>query len=447
MRIEREVINKFKAWKEAPDRKPILLKGARQIGKTWAMETFGKECFKYCVKFDFDKQQELKSVFQTTKDPRRLIRELTLYCNQPIIAGETLMIFDEIQECEEALNSLKYFREEAPEYHIIAAGSLLGVAVKKRKMTVPVGQVKIINMYPVTFKEFLHASDEQTYEYIESLDEIRHLPEIILNKLRTEYRRYQVCGGMPEAVVALLENKGVGEVESTLQDILDLYELDFAKYAEPREIPRIHAIWHSLPAQLSKENRKFIYKVIKSGARSKDYEDALMWLDDAGMIYRIFSISKPGIPISAYEETDAFKVYACDCGLLRRLAHLPATVVTDPIANYTEFKGAMAENVVLQSLMPLMDDQKPYYWTSPGTAEVEFVMQWNDEIIPIEVKAEDNISGSSLSVYFKTYAPHYRMRFSMLNLQYNCGLLSSPAPLAGWIDKFMELLLNNMSAL
>ena len=447
MRIEREVINKFKAWKEAPDRKPILLKGARQIGKTWAMETFGKECFKYCVKFDFDKQQELKSVFQTTKDPRRLIRELTLYCNQPIIAGETLMIFDEIQECEEALNSLKYFREEAPEYHIIAAGSLLGVAVKKRKMTVPVGQVKIINMYPVTFKEFLHASDEQTYEYIESLDEIRHLPEIILNKLRTEYRRYQVCGGMPEAVVALLENKGVGEVESTLQDILDLYELDFAKYAEPREIPRIHAIWHSLPAQLSKENRKFIYKVIKSGARSKDYEDALMWLDDAGMIYRIFSISKPGIPISAYEETDAFKVYACDCGLLRRLAHLPATVVTDPIANYTEFKGAMAENVVLQSLMPLMDDQKPYYWTSPGTAEVEFVMQWNDEIIPIEVKAEDNISGSSLSVYFKTYAPHYRMRFSMLNLQYNCGLLSCPAPLAGWIDKFMELLLNNMSAL
>lgn len=440
MRIEREIINKFKAWKETPDRKPILLKGARQIGKTWAMETFGKECFKYCVKFDFDKQQELKSVFQATKDPQRLIRELTLYCNQPIIAGETLMIFDEIQECEEALNSLKYFREETPEYHIIAAGSLLGVAVKKRKMTVPVGQVIIIDMYPVTFKEFLRASDEQTYEYIESLDEIRHLPEIIRNKLRTEYRRYQVSGGMPEAVVALLENKGVGEVESVLQGILDLYELDFAKYAVPREIPRIHAIWHSLPAQLSKENRKFIYKVIKSGARSKDYEDALMWLEDAGMIYRTFSISKPGMPISAYEETDAFKVYACDCGLLRRLAHLPAIVVTDPIANYTEFKGAMAENAVLQSLMPLMDNQKPYYWTSPGTAEVEFVIQWNDEIIPIEVKAENNISGSSLSVYFKTYAPHYRMRFSMLNLQYNSGLLSCPAPLAGWIDKWVELM-------
>ena len=442
MRIEREIINQFKAWKDAPDKKPILLKGARQIGKTWAMETFGKECFKYCVKFDFDRQQELKSVFQTTKDPMRLIKELTLYCDQPIIAGETLMIFDEVQECEEALNSLKYFREDAPQYHIIAAGSLLGVAVKKRKMTVPVGNVKIINMFPVTFKEFLCASDSRTYDYIESLEEISHLPEIILNKLRTEYRRYQVSGGMPEAIVALLEDKGVGEVESVLQDILDLYELDFAKYAEPREIPRIHAIWHSLPAQLSKENRKFIYKVIKTGARSKDYEDALMWLEDAGMIYRIFSISKPGMPISAYEETDAFKVYACDCGLLRRLAHLPASVVTDPIANYTEFKGAMAENAVLQSIMPLLDDQKPYYWTSPGTAEVEFVIQWGNEIIPIEVKAEENITGSSLSVYNKTYTPNYRMRFSMLNFQYNSGLLSSPSALAGWLDKWMLFLLN-----
>ena len=443
MRIERKIINDFKSWKDSPNRKPILLKGARQIGKTWAMETFGRDCFKYCVKFDFDRQPELKSAFQATKDPKRLVKELALFQEQPIIAGETLMIFDEIQECEEALNSLKYFCEEAPEYHIIAAGSLLGVAVKRRKMTVPVGKVKIMNMFPITFKEFLRASDSLTYDYIESLNEIKHLPEIIMNKLRTEYRRYQVSGGMPEAVVSLLDNQGIGEVESVLQDILDLYELDFSKYAEPREIPRIHAIWHSLPAQLSKENRKFIYKVIKTGARSKDYEDALMWLEDAGMIYRVFSISKPGMPISAYEETDAFKVYACDCGLLRRLAHLPATIISDPIANYTEFKGAMAENAVLQSMMPLMDDQKPYYWTSAGTAEIEFVIQWDDEIIPIEVKAEENISGSSLSVYFKTYSPRYRIRFSMLNLQYNCGLLSSPAPLAGWMDKWMPLMVQS----
>lgn len=437
MIIERDIINKFKAWKDAPKRKPLLLKGARQIGKTWAMEAFGKECFNYCVKFDFDRQPEVKSVFQATKDPSRLVKELTLYCDQPIIAGETLMIFDEIQECEEALNSLKYFCDEAPQYHIIAAGSLLGVAVKKRKMTVPVGKVNIVNMFPVTFKEFLRASDARTYEYLEALDEIRHLPEIIMNKLRTEYRRYQVSGGMPEAVVALLDNQGVSAVESVLQDILDLYELDFAKYAEPREIPRIHAVWHSLPAQLSKENRKFVWKVIKTGARSKDYEDALLWLVDAGMIYQVFNISKPGMPLSAYEDRDAFKVYACDCGLLRRLAHLPASVVTDPIANYTEFKGAMAENAVLQSIMPFLDDKKVYYWTSSGTAEIEFVIQWDDEIIPIEVKAEDNISGSSLSVYNKKYEPLHRIRFSMLNLQFNGGLLSSPAPLASWFEKLI----------
>ncbi len=440
MKIDRDIINILRLWKDAPDRKPVLLKGARQIGKTWAMETFGRECFDYCVKFDFDRQPELKSVFRITKSPDRLLKDLALYCEQPIVPGKTLIIFDEIQECEEALNSLKYFCEDAPQYHIIAAGSLLGVAVKKRKMTVPVGKVKVMRMYPVTFKEFLCASDPDTFAYIESLDEIRHLPEIILNKLRTEYRRYQVSGGMPEPIVALLEDKGVGAVESILQDILDLYELDFAKYAEPREIPRIHAIWHSLPAQLSKENRKFIYKVIKSGARSKDYEDALMWLEDAGMIYRVYNISKSGMPLSAYLETDAFKVYACDCGLLRRMARLPASVVTDPIANYTEFKGAMAENAVLQSIMPLMDDQVPCYWTSDRKAEVEFVIQRGEQIIPIEVKAEDNISGNSLSEYNKKYNPRYRIRYSMLNLQFNGGLFSCPSPLAGWLDKLFALL-------
>ena len=441
MKIERDIIQQFKQWKEAPDRKPILLKGARQIGKTWVMEEFGRECFDYCVKFDFDRQPELKSIFQVTKSPDRLIKELSIYCDQPIIAGKTLIIFDEIQECEEALNSLKYFCEDAAQYHIMAAGSLLGVAVKRRKMTVPVGKINVMRMYPVTFREFLRASDSSTFTYIDTLAEISHLPEIILNKLRTEYRRYQVCGGMPEAVVALLENKGIGSVESTLQDILDLYELDFSKYAEAREIPRIHAIWHSLPAQLSKENRKFIFKVIKSGARSKDYEDALMWLEDAGMIYRVYNVSKPGMPLAAYQEKDAFKVYACDCGLLRRLAHLPATVVNDPIANYTEFKGAMAENTVLQSLIPLTDGQLPSYWTSSATAEVEYILQWDENIIPIEVKAENCINGNSLSVYSNRYNPKYRIRFSMLNLQFNDGLLSCPSPLAGWIDKLFKLLL------
>lgn len=438
MRISRDIISTFKEWKDAPMRKPILLQGARQIGKTWAMETFGKESFEYCAKFDFDRQEELKSVFQNTKTPERIIKELALFCDVPIIAGKTLIIFDEIQECEEALNCLKYFCEDAPEYHIMAAGSLLGVAVKKRRMTVPVGKVRVIRMYPLSFKEFLRASDIHTYEYIEQLTAIEKLPEIILNKLKLEYRRYLVCGGMPDAACAMLENQGMENVDAILQDILDLYELDFAKYAEPREIPRIHAIWHSLPSQLAKENRKFVYKVVKPGARAKDYEDALLWLEDAGMIYRINNITRPLLPLSAYEDLSAFKLYACDCGLLRRLAKLPSSIIVSPTANYTEFKGAMAENAILQSLMPILRREVPFYWSPDSRAEIEFVIQWNDEIIPIEVKAENCVSGRSLSVYKEKYAPKHRIRFSFLNLQYNCGMLSCPSPMADWLPSLLE---------
>ena len=439
MEIRRDIIDTLKVWKDSTDRKPILLKGARQIGKSWVMETFGRECFEYCAMFDFDRHPELKTVFQQTKSPERLLKELSLYCDAPILPGKTLIIFDEIQECEEALNSLKYFCEDAPQYHVIAAGSLLGVAVKKRHMAVPVGKVSIIRMFPITFREFLRASDVKTYEYVEALSEVAHLPEIVLNKLKMEYRRYQVCGGMPEAVVAMLDNKGMAELEMVLQNILDMYELDFAKYAAPREIPRIRALWHSLPAQLSKENRKFIYNVIKSGARSKDYEDALLWLADAGMIHLVYNISKPGLPVSAYEQKEAFKVYASDCGLLRRLAHLPSTVVMDPTSNYTEFKGAMAENAALQALLPTMEGQHLCYWTSEGKAEIEFIMQKGERVIPVEVKAEDNISGRSLTVYNDRYKPDLRIRYSSLNLQYNSGLFSCPAPLAGWIDKFLQM--------
>lgn len=442
MEIKRSIIEELKAWKDAPKRKPLLLQGARQIGKTWVMETFGRECFEYYVKFDFDRQPELISLFQTTKSPDRLLKELSLYCESPILPGKTLIIFDEIQECEEALNSLKYFCEDAPEYHVIAAGSLLGVAVRKRRMTVPVGKIRVLRMFPISFREFLFVSDPSTYAYVDSLTEMVHLPEIVLNKLKAEYRRYQVCGGMPEAAVAMLEGQGMAEIEMILQNILDLYELDFAKYAEPREIPRIRSVWHSLPAQLSKENRKFIYRVIKTGARSKDYEDALLWLVDAGMIHIVYNISKPSIPISAYEERDVFKVYACDCGLLRRLAKLPATVVLTPTANYTEFKGAMAENAALQALMPQLDDQMPYYWSSQGRAEVEFVIQRGERIIPIEVKADENIHGRSIVVYNEKYAPQLRIRYSLLNLQFNAGLLSAPSPLIGWLSQWLPMLMD-----
>lgn len=430
----------LKRWKaQAPThRKPVLLRGARQIGKTWLMETFGKECFEYCVKFDFDRNPELKSVFHVSKEPERLIKELSLYADSPILPGKTLIIFDEIQNSEEALNSLKYFCEDAPQYHVMAAGSLLGVAVRKKQMTVPVGKVTPLRMYPVSFREFLQCADPKLYDFVCQLSSLTHLPTPILNKLNLEYKRYTICGGMPAAVTALLENQGMAAVDAALQEILDLYELDFSKYADPLQITRIQALWHSLPAQLSKENRKFIYRVIRSGARSKDYEDALLWLEEAGMIHRVKSVSKPGLPLSAYED-EAFKVYAGDGGLLRRLAKVPAEVILDGNANYTEFKGALAENIVLLSLLPHLDQALPHYWTSGNTAEVEFVIQVGTDIIPVEVKAENNISGRSLSEYTKKYAPRLRMRFSSLNLQYNGGLLSAPAALSGWLPQLLAL--------
>lgn len=444
MEIRRDIIGVLKEWKDMPGRKPVLLRGARQIGKTWVMETFGKEHFEYHVRFDFDRTPELKSVFRNTKEPERLLRELSLFSDVPIVPGRTLIIFDEIQECEEALNSLKYFCEDAPQYHIIAAGSLLGVAVKRKSMAVPVGKVRTIRMYPLTFREFLAASDPKAFSYVDGLSDIGHLPEVILNRLVLEYRRYSVCGGMPAAALCLLENKGMSAVEEELQGILDLYELDFSKYADPLQISRINALWRSLPSQLSKENRKFIYRIIRTGARAKDYEDALTWLEDAGLIYRIFNVTKPGIPLSAYADLDAFKVYACDCGLLRRLARVPAEAVLDGNAGYTEFKGAMAENLVLQSIVPGLDGGLPYYWNSGNTAEVEFVLQMGTDIIPAEVKAEARISGKSLSEYTRRFSPPYRIRYSFQNLQYNGGLLSCPSPLACWTGKLADMVKRDM---
>lgn len=438
MYIERTIINKLVKWKTSPNRKPLLIKGARQTGKTMLMEKFGKEHFDYCVKIDFERQEEFKSAFLHSKEPQRILKELSLYSDVPIVPGRTLLIFDEIQECEEALNSLKYFCEDAPEYHVMAAGSSLGVAVRHRRMSVPVGKVEIIRMVPITFKEFLKSSDFATFHYVDQMIKPEHLPEVVLNRLKLEYRRYMVCGGMPEAVLAMLTNQGMEAVDNVLQNILNLYEMDFSKYAEQREIPRIHAIWHSLPSQLAKENRKFIYKIVRSGARAKDYEDALFWLEEADMIYRVMSISKPALPLKAYEDYGAFKVYACDCGLLRRLANLSPSTIMTQTSGFTQFKGAIAENAILQALIASSDGQTPCYWTSGNKAEVEFVVQRDEEIIPIEVKAENAISGRSLSVYNDKYHPQHRIRFSFLNLQNNGGLLSCPSPLAEWVWKYIS---------
>lgn len=438
MEIKRDILEAFLRWKESPRRKPMLLQGARQIGKTWAVERFGKEQYKYFVKFDLDRSPEVVDAFRISKEPSRIIKELQAYSEVPLLPGETLIFIDEIQESEEVFNSLKYFCEDAPQYHIIAAGSLLGVAVKRKHMKVPVGQVNKVDMYPATFREFLRMADTSTFDYVESITAPGHLPTVIFNKLASEYRRYQICGGMPEAASLMLDGAGMAEVDAALQDILSLDEVDFSKYAEPAEVTRIRAVWHSLPAQLSKENRKFIYKVIRTGARAKDYEDALTWLVDAGLVYQIFNVSKPGIPLSGYEDCEAFKLYACDCGLLRRLAGVKADVIQNRNAGYTEFKGAMAENAVLQALLPQIGPDKPYYWTSEGRAEIEFLIDVAGEVIPVEVKAEGNNNGRSLSVYTQKFSPAKRIRISMNNLQENGGLYSIPNPLADWALKLLQ---------
>lgn len=438
MKIKRDILETFLRWKESPRRKPMLLRGARQIGKTWAVERFGKEQYKYFVKFDLDRSPEVVDAFRISKEPSRIIKELQAYSEVPLLPGETLIFIDEIQESEEAFNSLKYFCEDAPQYHIIAAGSLLGVAVKRKHMKVPVGQVNKVDMYPATFREFLRMADTSTFDYVESITAPGRLPTVIFNKLASEYRRYQICGGMPEAASLMLDGAGMAEVDAALQDILSLDEVDFSKYAEPAEVTRIRAVWHSLPAQLSKENRKFIYKVIRTGARAKDYEDALTWLVDAGLVYQIFNVSKPGIPLSGYEDCEAFKLYACDCGLLRRLAGVKADVIQNRNAGYTEFKGAMAENAVLQALLPQIGPDKPYYWTSEGRAEIEFLIDVAGEVIPVEVKAEGNTNGRSLSVYTQKFSPAKRIRISMNNLQENGGLYSIPNPLADWALKLLQ---------
>lgn len=436
MEIKRDIMSALLKWKQRSERKPLIIQGARQIGKTWIMRKFGEEYFDYVAYFNFDASEELCREFENTKSPERLIDILRLYTEYPIEPERTLIIFDEIQQSNKALNSLKYFCEEAPQYHILAAGSLLGVSLSQGD-SFPVGKVEFLRMYPVTFREFLRADTPQMYEYLENLTEIAPLPEIAMGRIGEAYRRYQVCGGMPAAVTAMLEKRGIQEIEDIQKSILMAYSLDFAKHAPGKNIPRIAAIWNSIPSQLAKENRKFVYKLVKTGARAREYEDALLWLEHAGMIYRIFCSSKPGLPLSAYDDLSAFKIYLCDGGLLRVMAQLPADVLWTENPLYAEFKGAMAENMVLQSLVAHFDVM-PRYWTSEATAEVDFLLQNNTSLLPVEVKSGTCLSGRSLGIYIDRFAVELALRFSMNNLRRDGAILNLPIFLADWTGKLLK---------
>lgn len=438
MDIQRDVIKQLLAWKDSEHRQPLILQGARQIGKSWVVQEFGRSYYDYIAVFNFDRHPELASVFQQTKDIKRILRDLAFYTGVPIEAGKTLIFFDEIQECQEALNALKYFDEDAPEYHVVAAGSLLGVALNRQGSGFPVGKVHFMQMHPVTFREYLRAADDVLFSQAETLVTTNErLPETIFNQLLQHYRSYQMCGGMPRAVSAYLDGLGADAVDAILADTLKAYAADFSKYVGHKDVPRIHEVWRSIPSQLSRENKKFIFRAVRSGARAREYEASLDWLTLSGMIHRIYVSETPAMPLSFYENTTAFKIYLLDVALLRQLAGLPREVVVAQGDLFKEFKGAMAENFVLNALLA-QGLELPHYWTLQGNkAEVDFIVPHGLEILPIEVKSDERISGKSFSVYNEKYHPTLRIRFSLRNVKRDANLLNLPIFLADWLGHYI----------
>lgn len=434
--MKRFVIRDLLRWKNSPDRKPLVLKGVRQCGKTYILKEFGRENYPDVAYFNFEETPSLSALFDSDFDVRRILIELGVVRGKAIVPGETFVIFDEIQECGKALTSLKYFCENAPEYHIACAGSLLGIAI--HDVSFPVGKVDFLSLYPMSFYEFLAAAEsEELADYMETRDPKKPLPEPVAVRLETALRQYYIVGGMPEVVETWRNTHDIERVEALQQQILSGYELDFVKHAAASVFPKLTAIWASVPQQLSKPNNKFVFSQVKKGWRAKDLEDALQWLIGAGLIYKVCRIEKPHLPLSSYADATAFKIYLCDVGLLRRLARVPAQVILDSNAIYTEFKGAMTENYVLNELVKSLGTE-PYYWTSGNSAEVDFVVQLGTEIIPIEVKSEKNVKARSLTEYRSKYTPKFSVKASMRPSSAGSRILNIPlygiASLPRYID-------------
>jgi uncharacterized protein len=433
--IRRNITRKLVDWKDHPDRKPLVLQGARQVGKTHLLKQFGKEYFSDLAYFNFDEQAGLKQFFENTKSPKRILENLAFFHGRAIMPQTTLVVFDEIQECNNALNSLKYFREEAPEYAIACASSLLGVALS-RGASFPVGNVDFIQVNPLSFSEYLAEADKNLSDYLESISKPEPIPDIFFIPLKDKLKTFFLTGGMPEAVSSFLINQDIIAVQNILQNILNAYALDFSKHIDTKDIPKINHIWSSLPSQLSRENKKFLYQSVKPGARARDYEDALTWLVNAGLVFKIYCSEKPGLPVSAYDDLSAFKIFLNDVGLLRRLAKLDPVAITEGDRLFTEFKGAMTENFILQGLNQLFD-VTPRYWRSGNKAEIDFLVQHKNSILPVEVKSDENIKSKSLAIYRKSYQPEISIRYSLKNLKHDGDVLNIPLFM---VDHTLELL-------
>lgn len=423
--MKRLILEDLVHWKNRIDRKPLILKGVRQCGKTWILKQFGKENYQDIAYFNFEENPALAQRFQQDLDPKRILMELGVLNGKKIEPETTLVILDEIQFCNAALTSLKYFQEQTPEYHITCAGSLLGIALSK-PLSFPVGKVDFLTLLPMSFYEFVLAHEESMLLlHLENQDIRDPIPQMFADRLTSLYRSYLTTGGMPEVVAGWLASKDIAVVERIQDGILNSYELDFAKHAPATDFPKISMIWKSIPDQLAKENGKFVYGHVKPGARAKDLEDALQWLVSAGLVHKVNKIEKPAIPLSAYANSSYFKLYLTDVGLLRRMARLPASAVFEESTLYSEFKGAMAENYVLNELVHLCGDT-PFYWKSGNTAEVDFIIQMENYIVPIEAKASWNVKSRSLSVYRTKYEPEIAVKVSLRNLKMDPGLLHLP---------------------
>lgn len=442
--MERNLLKKLENWKNSPYRKPLILKGVRQVGKTWLLKEFGKRHYENVAYFNFDENEEYRQFFDTTKDVNRILQNLMLASGQKISPETTLIIFDEVQDCPKVINSMKYFCENAPQYHIACAGSLLGIALAKPS-SFPVGKVNFMQVDPMTFTEFLQANgDNNLVHYLEMVDSLNPIPDAFFNPLCEKLKMYFITGGMPEAVLMWTQARDSNATQSALSEIIDAYARDFAKHPNISEFPKISMIWKSVPSQLAKENKKFIYKVVKEGARAREYEDALQWLVNARLVHKIYRSNAPGLPMAAYDDLSAFKIYLVDVGLLRQLAQLAPTIFGDGNRLFTEFKGALTENYILQSLIPQFEVM-PRYWSQNNPPyEVDFLIQRENDIIPIEVKSAANVASRSLRKFKELFPDEVklRVRFSLDNLKLDNDVLNIPLFMADSADKLIGMALN-----
>lgn len=429
----RVAIEKLLKWKQSKRRKPLIIEGARQSGKTWLMKEFGEQAYADTVYINFDSNSRMAELFACDLDTDRLIMGLELYAGHKIDPNNSLIIFDEVQEVPRALTSLKYFYENAPQYHIICAGSLLGIALHQGT-SFPVGKVDFLKLYPLSFKEFLMAlGNERFAELLDKQDF-----ELVTSFKKTyidALKHYYFVGGMPEAVQSFAENKDFSEVREIQKRILTAYEQDFSKHAPNDIVPRIRMLWNSIPSQLTKENEKFIYSLVREGARAKEYETAIMWLSDCGLVHKVSRVNAASIPMRGYEDLKAFKLFIVDVGLLGCMAGLRQRTLLDGNDLFVEFKGALTEQYVCQQLKTIEDLDVYYYTNERGSCEVNFVVDTGERIVPIEVKAEVNLKAKSLKTYQEKFSPEISVRTSMADYKKEEWLVNLPLYAIDQIDK------------